>query len=384
MARAAGKNGASARKGAVAEKAVPEEKLERLAKACAHQGDVEGVERILDQICARGEPLSLNHYHAVVHACAQAGDVVRAQGYLRQMAEVGLAPTAVTYNLVINACASKGNVAEAEMWVLHMKKRGLAPTEVTYGTICKALARVGNIKRIEEIMAQLEREGLVLNEYFFASLISACGACDPPNLPRAERVPAEMVARGISPKSVKRALERIVGSKRAHQLLAEQAYYEPTWASLADLPLFRPPATPATQSTDLLPESFEKTDVERRARPSSISTTADNKMSSRASSNEHCSPAAGTCRWSDMSEDDDCDYCETWGSLPRMKKDIASKSESSAASTCSDPPAAPSTVGSWASGSPAASRAASLFGSEPPAMPAGVPDVRFRDRKSVV
>jgi hypothetical protein len=108
----------------------------------------------------------------------------------------------------------------------------------------------------------------------------------------------------------------------------EAAYYDPpTWASLADLHIFRPPAAPATQSMDLLPENFEKTDVERRSRLNSISTTADTQdpqrlaaMSSCASSNELCSPGNAARKWSDMSEDLDCDHCETWDALPAASR----------------------------------------------------------------
>eukprot|EP00972_Heterocapsa_arctica_P095910 14152171-Heterocapsa_arctica.AAC.1 len=66
-------------------------------------------------------------------------------------------------------------------------------------------------------MAQLEQDGLVLNEYFYASLISACGACSPPNCVRAEKALFEMVSHGLRPKSVKRALDRVVGSRRTQQ-----------------------------------------------------------------------------------------------------------------------------------------------------------------------
>jgi len=221
MPHSADKNGGLTRLGPNVERASLQVKFESLIKGCAHTGDIAAAKAVLRAMYESGEPPLLDNYNSIVHACAQASDVVRAQIYLRRMLEIGLTPNTVTYNLVINACAAKGEVAEAEMWLLHMKTRGLQPTEVTYGTICKALARAGSIEHIEEIMAQLEQDGLVLNEYFYASLISACRDCDPPNLARAERVPSEMLAKGVHPKSVRRALDRALGPRRAQQLFAE-------------------------------------------------------------------------------------------------------------------------------------------------------------------
>mmetsp|Transcript_6140 Transcript_6140/g.18100 ORF Transcript_6140/g.18100 Transcript_6140/m.18100 type:complete len:348 (-) Transcript_6140:85-1128(-) len=197
--------------------------FESLIKACAHNGNIAGAEQLLNRMHQRGEEPNLDDYNCIIHACAQAGDVVRAQAYLRRMVQSGITPNIVTYNTVINACAAQGDVAEAEMWLLHMKWRNQQPTEVTYGTICKALARAGNVERIEEIMGSLEqdKDGLALNEYFYASLISACGAADPPNIQRAEKVPFQMSARGLRPKSVKRALERVIGHTRTQQILQE-------------------------------------------------------------------------------------------------------------------------------------------------------------------
>jgi len=207
--------------------------FDTLIKGCSHSGDIDTAECLLKMMQECRETPTLDNYNAVVHACTQAGDTPRAQEYLLHMEEIGLTPNTVTYNLVINACASRGDAKQAHKWLLHMVARGLKPNEVTYGTICKVLARTGSVERIEDIMAQLEQCGLTLNEYFYASLISACGACNPPNLGRAERAFFEMVARGLRQNSVKRALARVVGERQTQQLFVALDPHSPECKSEA-------------------------------------------------------------------------------------------------------------------------------------------------------
>jgi pentatricopeptide repeat protein len=192
--------------------------FDSLIKGCAHTGDIDRAERLLAMMAEGNQAPSLSNFNAIVHVCTQAGDVERAKVYLRHMEDMGLNPDTVTYNLVINSCACQNDAEEAEKWLMHMIRRGLKPNEVTYGTICKVLARHGAVERIEEIMMQLEVTGATLNEYFYASLISSCGACNPPNLLRAEKALWELIARGLRPKSVKRALARVLGERRTQQL----------------------------------------------------------------------------------------------------------------------------------------------------------------------
>lgn len=70
-------------------------------------------------------------------------------------------------------------------------------------------------------MYRYEQTGGALNEYFYATLISACGAAQPIDKDGAVVVFWELVARGLKPHSVKRALERAVGIRRTAQLFAE-------------------------------------------------------------------------------------------------------------------------------------------------------------------
>lgn len=68
-------------------------------------------------------------------------------------------------------------------------------------------------------MKAFEDSGQILNEYFFASLISACGTAKPPDTSRAEAAFLDLVQMGLRPQSVKRVLSRVLGEKRAAQLL---------------------------------------------------------------------------------------------------------------------------------------------------------------------
>jgi pentatricopeptide repeat protein len=169
----------------------------------------------------RKQEISVDTYNSIIHTCTQAGDMTRAEQYLEHMEDCGLEPNLVSYNSVINACADQGDAARAEQWLHRMVARGMKPNLVTYGTICKVFARQGGVQQIVGIMKMLEDGGTPLNEYFYASLISACGACTPPDPSRAERSLAELVQRGLRPHSVKRALARVVGDRRTAQLLEQ-------------------------------------------------------------------------------------------------------------------------------------------------------------------
>merc|ERR1719484_376483 len=70
-------------------------------------------------------------------------------------------------------------------------------------------------------MDAFESSGGTLNEYFYASLISACGACQPPDCRRAERAFMELLEHGLSPTSVKRALKGVVGPERTNRLMTQ-------------------------------------------------------------------------------------------------------------------------------------------------------------------
>jgi len=190
-----------------------------LIKACAHNGDIPRAEGLLYRMQEEGHEVSLVTYNSLIHTCTQAGDVDRAEHYVDLLEENGVETNLITYNSVINPCATTGDARRAQEWLRRLIRRNISPNEVTYGTICKALARQGDIQGIEQIMAQLEVSGLQLNEYFYASLISACGAVQPPDADRAERALEELVQKGFRAQSVKRALGRVVGERRANKLL---------------------------------------------------------------------------------------------------------------------------------------------------------------------
>jgi len=188
-------------------------------KSCAHNGDVNGAESLLKQMLSEGHEAAVITYNSVIHTCTQAGDPERAEKYLDVMEQRGVEPNLVTYNSVINACAAHGDTARAWQCLLRMAQRNVTPNSVTYGTICKVFARRGDVNEIERIMETLERTGIPLNEYFFASLISACGVVQPPDIARAEKALEDLVRRGLRAQSVKRALSRVVGERRTRQLI---------------------------------------------------------------------------------------------------------------------------------------------------------------------
>lgn len=188
-------------------------------KACSRAGDVERAEELLELLRGEGPP-SVEAYNFLIHACATRKDPDRAELFLREMEAAGVAPTPITYNSVINACAASGDAGRAQGWLLHMVDQGIQPTQVTYGTLCKVFARRGLVSQVRSFMDMLESGGGQLNEYFFASLISACGAAEPPDPRGAARAFNDLVSRGLRPQSVKRALERAVGIRQSAQMFA--------------------------------------------------------------------------------------------------------------------------------------------------------------------
>jgi len=197
----------------------PGDELCRLVRSCARSGDISRAEEALQ--LAAPEDVTVEAYNAIIHVCTQAADMERAEMYFRQMEDRRLEPTVVTYNLVINACARVGDSTRAEDWLIHMIGRSLPPNLVTLGTLCKCFARHGEVQKIEDMIVSLERSSTPPNEYFYASLICACGACEPPDVERAERAFTHMVSLGLRAQSVKRVLRQVIGRQRSQQLLEQ-------------------------------------------------------------------------------------------------------------------------------------------------------------------
>jgi len=185
-------------------------------KLCTRNGNPAMAEELFNAMAK--SDLSVEAYNELIHTCTQAGDVERVWWHFKCMREQGFEPTLETFNLVINACAVTGDVAFAEKWLLQMGCAGIKPNHVTYGTVCKVLARQGKVKQIEGIMQAMQDEGMPLNEFFFASLISACGMADPPDLASAECAFTQLVQHGLRPQSVKRALTGVIGKRRSSKL----------------------------------------------------------------------------------------------------------------------------------------------------------------------
>jgi pentatricopeptide repeat protein len=191
-----------------------------LIKACTHQGDYQKAEQLFEQILERGDS-AVSTFNTMIHACTQTGDIESAERYFRIMEEEkGIEPCIVTYNTIINACAGLGDTDRAEKWLMRMVNKEVVPNEVTYGTLCKAFARQGDVVKVKRILHMLQEQGYSLNEYFFASLISACGVAQPPDVATAEEAFEDFVRRGFKPQRVHRVLARVVGDRRASQLLS--------------------------------------------------------------------------------------------------------------------------------------------------------------------
>lgn len=190
-----------------------------LIKACARRGDAQQAEKVLNHMLKEGHTVSVSTYNSMIHACTQNGDIDRAEHFVRLMKKRNVAADLVTFNTVINASAASGDAARAQHWLLQMIDAGLTPNEVTYGTICKAYARQGKPGAVRCIMDALDEAGLKLNEYFYASLISAFGAQKPPDVAGAESTFLFMVSKGLKVHSVKRVLARVIGDKRAADLI---------------------------------------------------------------------------------------------------------------------------------------------------------------------
>jgi pentatricopeptide repeat protein len=166
-----------------------------------------------------GYSLPKEVWNLMVNACTQAGDIARAELYVDVMEMSGVGSDVVTYNSVLNGCANLGDSVRVGHWLRRLVNRGLRPNGVTYGTICKVLARHGQVERVERVMGALDAMGYPLNEYFYASLICACGAADPPRIRHIEWALEDLTRRGLRPQSVRSALTRAVGRDRARQLL---------------------------------------------------------------------------------------------------------------------------------------------------------------------
>jgi len=198
----------------------PAEGLLAELKACSRTGAIERAEDLFVLLKGTPDGESVEAFNFLIHACATKKDPDRAEHYMKEMEAAGVQPTPITYNSVINACAATGDGRRAQGWLMHMIDQGLQPTEVTYGTLCKVFARQGLVEQVKAIMEMLETGGGQLNEYFFASLISACGAAEPPDTKGAVRAFQDLVSRGMRPQSVKRALERVVGVRHTAQMFS--------------------------------------------------------------------------------------------------------------------------------------------------------------------
>eukprot|EP00927_Polykrikos_kofoidii_P006587 TRINITY_DN12666_c0_g1_i4.p1 TRINITY_DN12666_c0_g1~~TRINITY_DN12666_c0_g1_i4.p1 ORF type:complete len:323 (+),score=49.96 TRINITY_DN12666_c0_g1_i4:64-969(+) len=189
-------------------------------KACTRAGDVSRAEDHLFAMKKANIEITTDSVNFVIHACARAGKLETAEEYMFFMEREGVAPDIVSFNSVMNACASRGDLARAQFWFNTMVSRGIRPNEVTFGTVCSVLARHGEAAKVEGLLVAIEASGFALNEYFYASLISACMASEPPDVVRAERALKGMYARGLILRRVRYPLLCTLGKEQATKLIA--------------------------------------------------------------------------------------------------------------------------------------------------------------------
>lgn len=179
--------------------------LDNLIRSRSRSGDVEAVERAINQMHELGMAVPVGTLNSVVHAYTKAGHLEKAKQYILSMEEKGLPCNVLTYNAAINVAALAQDPASAAYWWQRMLARGLEPTTVTYGTLCKVLAHAGQPARVQDIMNNFVAQGGQLTEHFYASLIIACGTSEPKDLPRAKLALCELVEAGLQPNRVRRA-----------------------------------------------------------------------------------------------------------------------------------------------------------------------------------
>eukprot|EP00448_Togula_jolla_P025038 CAMPEP_0170577670 /NCGR_PEP_ID=MMETSP0224-20130122/5053_1 /TAXON_ID=285029 /ORGANISM="Togula jolla, Strain CCCM 725" /LENGTH=307 /DNA_ID=CAMNT_0010900601 /DNA_START=31 /DNA_END=954 /DNA_ORIENTATION=- len=164
------------------------------------------------------------YYNNLIRQCLRVGRVQEAEALFVNMEQNGVMPNVLSYNLVINSYATTGDAARAAHLLDSMLDHNIAPNEVTYATICKVLAFNGQVEHIQNFLRLLKKSNMELNVYFFGALISACGRCLPRDVKTAVRAFNEMVALGLRPQSVKKALARAVGVGRASAMISQACH----------------------------------------------------------------------------------------------------------------------------------------------------------------
>eukprot|EP00927_Polykrikos_kofoidii_P006150 TRINITY_DN12487_c0_g1_i1.p1 TRINITY_DN12487_c0_g1~~TRINITY_DN12487_c0_g1_i1.p1 ORF type:complete len:422 (-),score=35.67 TRINITY_DN12487_c0_g1_i1:179-1444(-) len=193
-----------------------------LIKAFSNVGDVKRAEVVMQFMRSEGIQVSITTCNSLLHVYIRVGDIDQAAEFVT-LVEKNIGTNAVTYNSMISAMAARGDVAAAQRWFAHMMSRNLTPSLVSYGAMCKAFGRRGQVDAVTKIMNSLESSGMNLNEYFFASLIFACGVCEPRDAKRAEKAVEDMAHRGMNVWKVKTLLVRVLGSYRTSVVLAQYA-----------------------------------------------------------------------------------------------------------------------------------------------------------------
>ncbi|XP_008553761.1 leucine-rich PPR motif-containing protein, mitochondrial [Microplitis demolitor] len=132
--------------------------LQRLIAAYCKQGDITGATKILEQMKAKGLPLSEDIFNSLIVGHSQANDLESAVNTLKMIEAAGISPSADTYTVLMCAYAKRGDMDSINATFDKITKAELTLLENHYLEIIYALAANGHVKQAEEFAAKIPNE----------------------------------------------------------------------------------------------------------------------------------------------------------------------------------------------------------------------------------
>ena len=180
--------------------------------ACYGRHKPRRAERLLKELEAERQPVSLVAYNTMLNGYAQAGKFLAALELLEKLeASPDLAPDETSYNTVLSSyVASKEDDAPAqgEALLSRMRQQGVAPTTVSYSTLMQCWAKSKDpraAERVEELLEEMKQYpesqpniicyNIVLNAWGNQARLASKRTNDQKALERVLRLFQEMVER---------------------------------------------------------------------------------------------------------------------------------------------------------------------------------------------
>ncbi|XP_057333797.1 leucine-rich PPR motif-containing protein, mitochondrial-like [Microplitis mediator] len=132
--------------------------LQRLIAAYCKQGDIAGATKILEQMKAKGLPLSEDIFNSLIVGHSQANDLESAVNTLKMIENAGISPSADTYTALMCAYAKRGDMDSINALFDKTTKAELTLLENHYLEIVYALAANGHVTQAEEFAGKLPNE----------------------------------------------------------------------------------------------------------------------------------------------------------------------------------------------------------------------------------